>query len=291
MPSKKAKWFIVLMILFVTFAGILIIFHKNKPLIKIGYTASPLLSSLYIAEKNKDWDKNFQLVRFSTSSDLGYALISGKIAAGFMEPGKAMILNKNKGFRRLKVIGKITYPYGGILVIKKGLHLKTTELEGHTIAASEPECSLFLAFKKDLEWLNVNPKKIKFEFMPFDSMIPAIEAGLVDGAIMKSSYGIVAQKLGHSIPYIQWDVAVGDQCCPAIVAQTDFLFLAQKNETKISAILSPLLIAAVKEKDVDVRLATSEKTGIPLNIINSLPMASYSAADDQLLKIFQQHDR
>jgi len=165
------------------------------------------------------------------------------------------------------------------------------DLEGYKIAASGATCSLFHIFRKDLQWLNINPEKIKFEFIPFDSMIPALEAGKVDGAILKGSYGVIAQRLGHNIPYIQWDVAAGDECCPAIISQTEFLLLSQKKSKSSVELLTRLLLASEKQGVSELNRVTSEKTGIPLKLVESLPLASFSTADDALLKLFEIHEQ
>ena len=253
---------------------------------KIGYTGSPLLSALYLAEKSPKWKSNYKLVRFNSSADLGYALISGKLDSGFIEPSKALLIKGIREFKNIEVKGKVTYTYGALLIVKKGLNLGVRDLEGHTVAISETRCKLYHSLKKDLESLNVNVKKIKFVVIPFDAMIPAIEAGKVDAAITKSSYGIFAQKLGLSVPYVQWDVTAGDACCPAVTAKTDYLLISSKKSEKETEALSELLLETQKESDADLRRVTAEKTGIGLKILESLPIASYSLADQALLKLF-----
>ncbi len=258
----------------------------TTPDFKIGYTGSPLLSSLYLAQSKPEWKKNYKLVRFDSSADLGYALISGKLDAGFIEPSKALLIKQIREFNNIEVLGKVTYTYGAVLIVKKGLTLKIQELAGHTVAISETSCKLYHALKKDLELFGVDVSKVKFVVIPFDAMIPAIEAGKVDAAITKSAYGIFAKRLGLSIPYLQWDVTAGDACCPAVTAKTEFLLISSKKSLDQTKNLSDLLLSTQKESDSQLRQATALKTGIPLPILESLPLAQYSLADSALLKLF-----
>lgn len=281
MSTHKPTFFLSV---FVFFVSMLPVSHSRE--FTIGYTGSPLLSPLYLAEKSTRWKKTDKLIRFDSSADLGYALISGKLDAGFIEPSKALLIKNIREFKNIDVVGKVTYTYGAVLLVRKGLNLKVQELEGHTIAISETTCKLYHAFKRDLEILGVNVHKIKFVVIPFDAMIPAIEAGKVDGAITKSSYGIFAQKLGLTLPYVQWDVTAGDACCPAVVAKTEFLLISSKKAIKKTRALSDLLLSIQKESDANLRKVTAQKTGIPLRILESLPIAQYSLADKALLKLF-----
>ena len=185
------------------------------------------------------------------------------------------------------MIGKVTYPYGAVLAVKKGLNLQMKDLEGHTIAASEPTCNLLHAFRKDLKWLNVDPEKIAFVYMPFETMLPALEAGKIDAAVIKGSYAVLAEKLGHTIPYLQWDVAAGDECCPAIVAQTEFLLLSKKEKKALTIDLANKLVEAEKTPESEIKAVTAEETGIPAGILDAFPPGEFSFADAALLKLFE----
>jgi ABC-type nitrate/sulfonate/bicarbonate transport system substrate-binding protein len=258
----------------------------TPPAFRIGYTGSPLLAALYLAEKRPAWRGTDELVRFETSADVGYALIAGKVDAGFVEPAKALLIRDIREFRDIDVIGKVTYPYGGILVVRKGLHLRVQDLPGHTVAISEPGCKLYHALKKDLAWLKVDEARIRFEQLPFDAMLPALEAGQLDAAMTKASYSVLARKLGHDIPYVQLDIAAGDACCPAVVAQTEFLLLARRPARADARRLGQLLLEAQKEGDAALRAATQEQTAIPLAVLEASPSAVYSFADRLLLELF-----
>lgn len=261
-----------------------------KPL-TIGYLDSPLLSALYLAETRPGWRAADQLVRFGTSADLGYALIAGKVDAAFVEPAKALLIKDIREFKQVDVVGKVTYPYGGILVVRKGLGLKVQDLPGHTVAISSGECRLYHTLKKDLAWLHVDAEKIKFVQIPFPEMLPAVEAGVVDAAITKASYGLTARKLGHTVPYVQYDiVSAGDSCCPVATLETEFLLLSRAAVRTDTERLARLLLEAQQEKDGDLRAATHAKLRIPLELLETAPAAKFAYADDVLLKLFLKAD-
>jgi ABC-type nitrate/sulfonate/bicarbonate transport system substrate-binding protein len=285
--SKKKSVTAIIVLSLAVISAVIIFHRKNRDTVNIGISGSPLLSPLYYANTLPGWDKKFRLVNFDTSADIGYALISGELKIAFMEPSKALIVKKFPEFGNIDVIGKITYPYGAALVVRRGLDLKVQDLPGHTVAASEDTCKLYHALKKDLAWLHVDASKIKFEFMPFDAMIPAIEAGKIDAAITKGSYALIAQKLGHTIPYLQWDIAAGDECCPAVVAQTEYLLLARKDAKDASDKLVKLLAASQSAQSGELIAVASKATGIPEKTLESLPSPSFSLADAPLLQLFE----
>ncbi len=273
--KKRFILFAAVAIVIVIIAAIILINGRSTTgKFNIGVSGSPLLSPLYYAKTRKDWDGKFNLVSFDSSSDIGYALVSGKLQAAFMDPSRALLVKKFPGSRQIDVVGKITYPYGAALVVRKGLQLKIQDLPGHTVAASSESCKLYHAFKKDLAWLDVDQSKITFVFIPFDAMIPALESGKIDAVFTKSSYALIAQKLGHSIPYIQWDIAAGDECCPAVIVQTEYLLLIRKDAGKDAERLVTLLLETQNVNQKDLIAATASATGIPVNVLESLPAPS-----------------
>lgn len=252
----------------------------------IGYLDSPLLSALYLAQHRPGWQPTDDLVRFETSADLGYALIAGKLDAAFVEPAKALLIRDIRELQHIDVVGKVTYPYGGILVVRKGLKLRLQDLPGHTVAISTPECRLYHTLRKDLAQGHVDAARIRFEPIPFDEMLPALEAGVVDAAITRSSYSLAARKLGHDIPYIQFDLVAGDACCLAAVAETEFLLLSRTAARADAQRLASLLLDAQKEGDAELRAAAHAQTGLPLALLETYPAARFAYADNVLLKLF-----
>lgn len=280
---------------FVAASGILIFFTLNrekteKDVFRIGYINSPLLSTMYYS-KNK-MERNYKIIfeKFSSSADVCYALLSGKVDAGFVEPSKAIVAKRFPEFINLEVVGKITYPYGGILLTKKGFDLKMQNIEGPLIAVSDENCRIFQAFKKDLQMIGKDITKINIQFMPYENMIPALESGIIDAALTKTSYGLLSEKIGLTIPYIQWDIAAGDKCCPAFIAQTEFLLIVNKKFRRNSAVLMNEMMANEKVPPESLAVATSFETGISSRQLLSLPQASFSPADLQLLELFEEHN-
>lgn len=277
----------IVVLIFIVFISI----KRNSDEIRIGNTGSPLLAPLYYAEKSSEWQGNFRLVQLATSADQGYSLLSGDLDVAFIEPSKALLIRKLPGFSELDVIGKITYPYGAVLVVRKGLNLKIQDLDGRRVAASESTCRLYHAFLADLKQFGVDPQHVKFEFMPFDAMIPALESGTIDAAITRGSYSVLARKLGHTIPYLQWDIAAGDECCPAIIAQTEFLLVARHDARRASELITKLCLESAKADPGTVRKIVSDATGIPVDTLESFPLPSFSLADKPLLQLFEDHEK
>lgn len=292
---SKTNQISIVSILVVTGVLFLFIFNKNKTNItekevfRIGYTNSPLLSTMYYSKNKLEKNNKIIFEKFSSSADIGYALLSGKIGAGFVEPSKALIAKRFPEFKHIGVVGKITYPYGGILLVRKGLDLKMQNLEGYQIAASDENCRIFQAFKKDLGMIGKDVTKINIQFMPYETMISALESGFVDAALTKSSFGLLSGKLGFTIPYIQWDIAAGDKCCPAVVAQTEYLLLVNKKFRKCSTVLINEMMANEKVPPESLAVTTSFETGISSNQLLTLPPASFSSADMSLLQLFEGH--
>jgi ABC-type nitrate/sulfonate/bicarbonate transport system substrate-binding protein len=287
--SSKVTLAIVFISIIIALAAAIVILSRNTNTVRIGNTGSPLLAPLYYAEKSSRWDSTFRLVRLATSADQGYALMSGDLDIAFIEPSKALIIKNLPGFAEIDVIGKVTYPYGAVLAVRKGLNLRIQDLAEHRVAVSEPTCNLYHAFLKDLSLFGVDREKIKFEYIPFDAMIPALESGTIDAVLTKGSYSVIARKLGHTIPYLQWDIAAGDECCPAIISQTEFLLLARKNARESSALITKLLLESAKADPSVLRKIVSDSTGIPVQTLESFPLPSFSLANAPLLQLFEDH--
>lgn len=256
----------------------------NKPL-RIGYVAGPMAAPLYVAEAKElnVQDRTFKLIPFKTSGDIGYGLLSGELDAGLIEPDKALSLFKEYKKSGLKVAGVIEFPYGASLVLRRGLKLRLNDLSGRTIAAEEPDCVLVRQFKHDLKRFGIDPGKIKFVFMPFEEMIPALEAKKVDGAITKSSYALIGESLGHTVLYQNWKAKPGgDECCPAFLAQVDYFLVVRPLENSTIGRLTESLAAAGREKPAETRVIINSHTRIPAAILDKFPVPSFSPVSEEL---------
>jgi len=190
------------------------------------------------------------------------------------------------GFERLTVAGKVTYPYGATLVLRKGLNKRINELDGLTIAASAPDCKLLEEFTADAQRLSADISNVRYVYMAFDAMIPALEAGLVDAAILRGSSSIIALHEGHSILYQNWDVEPGDECCPAIIDQAVLVLLAQRDKLEELQPFLNALVEAQKLSPDELRRAVADNTVIPYDILLGQPVPEFSLADDELVEIF-----
>lgn len=254
----------------------------------IGSDDSPLLGPLYAAYQKRPAEAktklSWELKHFKSGGDIGYALIAGKLDAGFVETTKALKLLKAPGGEKLKIAGAIQFPYGAALVIRKDLKLRMSDLPGRTITANEPDCTMMHQFRKDTQRHGVDAKQIKFRYMTFDEMIPALEAKTVDGVLLKGSYAVLAEHLGHKVLYQNWDIKAGDDCCPASLAQTDyFLVVRDRDKTDITHLLKELE-ASNALPPAELRKAVHKQIGYPLEALEQFPLASFVAISGDLAK-------
>lgn len=253
--------------------------------LRVGYAASPLLGQLFAYGEEHS---AVSLERFAGSAEVGYALLAGSVDAGFVEPSKALLLRFMPGFENLSVAGKIEFPYGAVLVLRKGLDARLGDLAGLTVGASAPTCKLLEAFRADARRLGVDPEAIRYTYLPFDTMLPALESGTIDGALVKGSYAALAQGAGHSVLYQQWDLEAGDACCPAVIAQLEYLLLVRSKSDAAKAFAENLLAASAYGGG-RLRGAAAKATNISLAVLEALPLPEYTLADQDLLALFAEH--
>ena len=246
----------------------------------IGHGGGYLSAAVYAADVEAD------VQQFHSSSDIAYSLLSGALDAGFVEADSLAAFAELDGFERLAVVGKVTYPYGATLVLRKGLNVRLHELDGLTIAASAPGCVLLGEFAADAERLGAELASADFIYMAFDAMLPALESGVVDAAIVKGSYSMIALNEGHSILYQNWDVEPGDECCPAIIDQAALVLLAQREKLDIVQPFIDALSAAQSLTPDELRQAVASNTMLTLEILHGQPVPEFSADDDKLLELF-----
>jgi ABC-type nitrate/sulfonate/bicarbonate transport system substrate-binding protein len=257
---------------------------EKKNALKIGHGGGYLSAALYAAQK--ELGSQVDIRQFNSLSDVAYSLLLGALDAGFVGVDKLAAFSELDGFEQLTVVGKITYPYGATLVLRKGLNLRLQELNGLTVAASSPHCVLLKEFTEDAKRLKANISDIKYEYMAFDAMIPALEAKAVDAAILRGTYSVIALQDGHSILYQNWEVKPGDECCPAIVDQAALVLLARRDKlNEIKPLLDALLLAQKLSPD-QLRRAVADNTVIPFNILQGQPVPEFSLASDELVEIF-----
>lgn len=250
---------------------------------RVGYSPNPLLGTLYAA---KSPEKSWELTKFATSGDIGYSLISGEIDAGFVETEKALKLLKASGGEKLKVAGAIQFPYGATLVVRKDLKVRLSDLAGKKIAALEADCILNHQFNKDAARHGLDTKTLKFSYMPFADMLPALEAKAIDGALVKGAHAVLAELQGHKIIYQNWDIKAGaDDCCPPSIAQTEYFFLVREPSVER---LTPLITALAAASDLppsQLRQAISSQLGYPVAALEQYPTASFGVVSAEQRKL------
>jgi len=252
--------------------------------LKVGHGGGYLSASLYAAQEKLG--KKVDIRQFNSLSDVAYSLLLGELDAGFVGVDKLAAFAELDGFDRLTVAGKVTYPYGATLVLRKGLNLRINELNGLTVAVSSPQCVLLDEFLKDAKRLNTNISDIKYEYMAFDAMIPALASKTVDAAIIRGTYSVIALQDGHSILYQNWEVVPGDECCPAIIDQAALVLLARRDKLDAVKPFVDELLFSQKLPPDQLRQAVAENTVIPFKILQGQPVPEFSLADDELVEIF-----
>lgn len=259
----------------------------TKPL-SIGHTGSPLLGPLYAAHAQSHPDAAaaaWELTRFDTGGDIGYALLAGKIAAGFVETEKVRKLLVAPGGDQLLVAGAIRFPYGATLVLRQDLQLRLTELAGKHLAALEPDCVINHQFNQDARRHGLDTDQLRYSYMPFADMLPALEARAIDGALIKGAYGVLAELAGHKILYQNWEIAAGDDCCPASLAQTEFFLVVRKAQLDRLTPFIRELLAADGLPPAELRAAVGSRLGYPAAALERFPVASFALLDDEARKI------
>ncbi|GBU24273.1 hypothetical protein R83H12_00901 [Fibrobacteria bacterium R8-3-H12] len=257
---------------------------EKKNVLKVGHGGGYLSAALYAAQEKLG--NKIDIQQFNSLSDVAYSLLLGELDAGFVGVDKLAAFAELDGFEKLTVVGKVTYPYGATLILRKGLNLRLQELNGLTVAVSSPHCVLLEEFIKDATRLNANISNIKYEYMPFDAMIPALEAKAVDAAIIRGTYSVIALQDGHSILYQNWEVQPGDECCPAIIDQAALVLLARRERLDAVKPLIDALLSSQKLSPDQLRSSVANNTVIPVKLLQGQPVPEFSLANDELVEVF-----
>ncbi|MDR1732475.1 MAG: hypothetical protein LBR61_10340 [Synergistaceae bacterium] len=283
--SKRRCGFLLAAFAAAVLFGVYAFRPRSEPPFRIGHSGANLPAALYLASEEQDWKRGFEASRFGSGSDVGYALLSGGLDAGFVDIEKVRSLEKLPGFGNLTALGRITFPYGAALVLRRGLNLRLRELGNIRIAVTSPQCVLLRAFQKDAERLKADISGVVYEYMPFDAMIPALEAKEADAAVIKGAFAVAALHQGHSILYQDWEVRPGDECCPAIVDQAVQVLLARKELQKKGEELVTRLLNAEQKGPKALRQAIARSTSIPLALLEGQPVPEFNRADDNLVAL------
>jgi ABC-type nitrate/sulfonate/bicarbonate transport system substrate-binding protein len=244
--------------------------------LRLGFMHGPHAAPLYVAEKGMDTPSSaFNAIPLQSSGTIGYALIAGEIDVGFVETTKAASLFR--AVTGLQAVGAITFPYGASLVLRKDLDLRIDEMAGRTVAVAGRRCRLLHQFLADIERFRLNRDAITLVSIPFDQMIPALEARKVDAILTRGGHALLALAQDHNMIYQNWDVKGDDECCPQTLAQVELVLVTRTQNVcprKLATLLGALQAASAVPSDIS-RTLVSERTRIPLAILDDFPVASF----------------
>lgn len=252
--------------------------------LRVAHKGGFLSAVLYRTIEN---DFEIDLYNLRYSSDIAFALMNGNIDAGFLDAEGIVEFSRIANLDDLTVVGKITHPFGSTVVLREGLFRRLGELGGHTIAAVGPGCALLSDFMSDAYRLGVDLSDVQFIFMPEYAMMPALEAAVVDGAVISGTNAILALQEGHSILYQNWDMTATDECCPLIVAQAALLLVARTDRLEqVTPFVNAMFDTNRFSSPDALRQAVADNTLIPFEIMQGQPVPSFAIANNGLLEAF-----
>lgn len=250
--------------------------------LRVGHMQSPLLGVLYLAAETRFGD-GVAPRPFREGRDIGYALLGGDLDAGFLEVGSAVRLLRADRGGRLRVAGVVEYPYGAVLVGRKGEALRLTDVAGRTVGGTSPGCGLFHQFRTDAELFGVDLEAVNFAWMPGDSLLPALEAGTVDAILLKGPQAVLAEHHDHGAIYQNWEAVADDGCCPVVLAQVEFVLVVRERvRGDAVAHLVAALVGASEEAPSALRDAAARHTPYPAALLEGFPPGSFREADPEL---------
>jgi len=91
---------------------------EKKNTLKVGHGGGYLSAALYAAQEKLG--SQVDIRQFNSLSDVAYSLLLGELDAGFVGVDKLAAFAELDGFDKLTLVGKVTYPYGATLVLRKG---------------------------------------------------------------------------------------------------------------------------------------------------------------------------
>jgi len=246
--------------------------------VRLGYEPGPHAAVVYTAEawfERTPSPPAFSTVPFKSSSDIAYALIAGSLDAGFIETTRAQALLA--AVDGLQAAGAITFPTGASLILRKDLDLRIDALGGRTVGVADLRCRMLNAFTTDAERLGVDRHALRIVPLPFNQMLPALEARKVDAILTQGGVAMLAVERDHSILYQNWAVTGDDPCCPDTLEQIESVLVVRTNSLGHDRLqrLIHALQAAEARPPAERRAAVINRTGLPEAMIQAFPVAAF----------------
>lgn len=256
--------------------------NAGEAIIRVGHTGSAVTASLYVAQEND----SILLVPFSGEDDVGYALMAGEIDAALMSPEKAALLLEAPAGRSMHVRGIYEYPFGATLAISSSLDIRLGDLPGTRLAVSSPVAEELHIFAEELHRYDIDIADIRFVVLPYETMVPALSSGTVDGALIRgSSMGPLARE-GHQILFQKWDFEPGDDCCN-ITAQVEQVLLLAESAPFAPEFLPHHLSQGEALSPEKLRRVLAQQ--FPLLGDVDLPLAEFSPGESHALEQYIRH--
>lgn len=285
---KKTPFFpIVLTVAAVLMLGTLIAagYISSSPdhIPRIGYTGSPMLSAIYTAQDTGAFEKpgfSAAVREFDSTNEIGFALIGGRLDAGFVRSDDALHLLTADTSNQLRIAGAVTFPYGASLVVRKDLNLRINDLEGKTLAIEDEDCALVKQFRHDAARYGVNTSNITYVYLSFDDMLPALEAGTVDGAVLTTNLALIAESKGHKTLYQNWEIKEKDECCPTYLQNIQYFLIVRGVDR--DGVENILRVFEVQNRvSGNDRIASvTRHSGFPETLLSRYPAATFLRADN-----------
>lgn len=260
---------------------------QTNDLLRVGYSPGPLATPIYALAHRAalgEFAPGFTSVEFGSTAAIGYALLNGDLDAGLLATDQALHLLEEHPDQGLRVAGAVQFPYGATLVVRKDLKLRLGDLAGRKVAASSPSCKLLHQFQADVKRLAPEAGDLQWIYLPFDDMLPALEAREVDAVLTRGIYALIADGVGHKVLYQNWDVVGGDECCPAIISQLETLLVVRPLGTERINRLLHHLAEADHVPTPELRSVVSTQTRIPPDTLAAYPLPSFIPVNADIRK-------
>jgi len=248
--------------------------------LRIGFTNPFLASQLFTTTHDAT------LYQMGHSGDVGMGLLGGGLDVGFLEVEQLVALARENFMDDLAVIGTINYPFGATVLLRDGLDLRLSEINGKRLGVASLNDQLLHTFLEDTARLEVEIDAMELAVLPYDAMVSALSEGAIDVALVPGHYSFVALSAGHSILYQNWDMEAGDECCPAIVDQAALVVLARQEALADIEPFVQEMVASNELRPSQVREVIMNQVSLTTEVLQGIPVSSFEPWDNALVDVF-----